>query len=155
MPYNLKGLEGVREQLAAVDSNLAAKALGQALRVAFKPVLEMAKQLVPVDTGELRDSLQLAVVKPGGGDTVIAVGIIIGKGTGAKQAKIAAAAFGEGQLETDPPARRWHFIELGTIHVKAHPYLRPALDANAQGVLDTIKDLLAQKIAAAIKKQGA
>lgn len=153
--FSLKGLEGVREQLAAVDAELAAKALGQAMREAMKPVLATAKQLVPVWSGALRDALTLSVVKPSSGDLVIAVGLRVSSGgSGSKQAAIAAAAFGEGQSRELPPARRWHFIELGTIHLKAHPYARPALDQNAQGVLDSLKDLLAKKIQAAVQKKA-
>lgn len=151
--YKLNGVAGLREQLAAVDAQLAAKALASSMRAVFKPVLDTARALVPVDTGELRDSLVLSVVKPSGGDLVVAVGIRIGKGTGAKQAKIAAAAFGEGQLKTLSPSRRWHFIELGTVHMKARPFLRPALDKNAQRVLSLLKDEVARRIQKALAKQ--
>lgn len=153
MGYDLKGLETVKAQLAAVDSEVAQKALAVALRNQFKPVVEMAKRLVPRLTGALAESLTLTVVKPSEGDTVVAVGIRINdKAARIRQANVAAAAFGTGQSEELPPSRRWHFIELGTIKLAATPFLRPALDANAQGVLDGLRAELAKAIEKAIRK---
>ncbi len=53
-----------------------------------------------------------------------------------------------------PPARRWHWIELGTAFQAAHPFLRPALDQNASGVLDALRIELAKSITKAIAKQA-
>ena len=151
---SLRGLEGLRDQLAAVEAELAAKALGAALREAFKPVLATAKALAPKWSGALADSLVIAATRPTSGDLVVAAGIKIGSSKLSKQAAMAAAVFGEGQSAELPPARRWHWIELGTIKMAAHPFLRPALDANAQAVLDSLKELLRKKIEQALKRKG-
>lgn len=137
----LDGLAGLQAQLLDLgDTKLGVKALASAARQAFKPVLEAARALVPVDTGELRDALRLTVLKPKGGDAVVVVGLRIGSGTkGSKKL---------------PPARRWHWVELGTVHMAAHPFLRPALDQNAQGVLDALKDEIAKSIAKIQRKAG-
>jgi HK97 gp10 family phage protein len=148
----VRGLNVLLEQLNALQLELAAKALAKAGRAAFKPVLDAAKAMAPRDTGALADSLVLKVEKPKGDDGVFRVGIKIGKGKGAKQAKLAAAAFGEGQSKSLPPARRWHFIELGTSKLAAHPFLRPALDQNANRVVELLKVELRKSIDAAVKK---
>lgn len=150
----LHGLAELQAQLNGLGFELGVKTLAAAARKAFKPVLEAAKAKVPVDSGELRDSLKLSVVKLKGGETGIAVGIRIGKGTGARQAAVAAAAFGEGQTRSLPPARRWHFIELGTADLAPHPFLRPALDSSAHAVLGALKEELVKGIQRALKKRA-
>lgn len=148
------GLKELQAQLMGLGAQLAGKTLAIAARKAFKPVLETARALVPVDSGELRDSLKVAVVKPkGGNDLVVSVGILIGKGRGSRQARLAAAAFGEGQSKRLPAARRWHFIELGTSDFAPHPFLRPALDRNANAVVAALKVELAKEIARAVRKR--
>jgi HK97 gp10 family phage protein len=153
MGLSLKGLEGIQAQLEAVGAELGQKALADALRKQFKPVVEAARRLVRRNTGALAASLTLTVVKPSGGDTVVAVGLRVNdKAAPIKQARVAAAAFGEGQTSELPPSRRWHFEELGTIKMPAHPFARPALDSNAQGVLDGLRDELSAAILKALKK---
>lgn len=144
----LQGLSALLDQLVELGPELGQKTLVSAARRAFKPVLTTARQLVPVDSGALRESLRLASIKPKGGEAVAVVGIIFGA---AKQAAVAAAAFGGGM----PPARRWHFIEFGTAHQAAHPFLRPALDQNASAVLELLRDEMSKGIIrAAAKKKG-
>jgi HK97 gp10 family phage protein len=135
-------------QLKELEAELAVKALATAARKAFKPVLDAAKAMVPRHSGALADAIKLRVERPSAGDTVVRVGLMIGSSRLAKQAQVAAAAFGEAQSTELPPARRWHFVELGTAHQAAHPYLRPALDHNASAVLD----ILRVELDAAIKK---
>jgi HK97 gp10 family phage protein len=146
------GLRNLLDQLTRLQAQLAAKALAKAGRAAFKPVLDAAKAMVPKDSGDLADSLKISVVKPTSENGVLKVGIKIGVGRKGKQAKLAAAAFGESQSKALPPARRWHFIELGTSKMAAHPYLRPALHANEPLVLELLKGELQKQILAAVNK---
>lgn len=151
----IRGLEAVQAQLRSVGAEMGAKALGQAARAAFKRVAETAKALVPRDSGDLAEAITVRLVKPKSGDAVVVVGIAISSRTNrSKQATMAAAAFGEGQSKRLPPSRRWHFIELGTSKLAAHPYLRPALDSNANAVVSDLSEQLKKKIAAAIKKES-
>lgn len=144
--FKIIGMDKLLKQLDQLEAELALKAIAAAARVAFKPVLDTAKLLVPRDSGELADSIKLRLEKPKGSETVIKVGLMIGKSSKARQAKAAAAAFGEAQSGRVPAARRWHFIELGTSHQAAHPYLRPALDQNAGAVLEILKAELLKQI---------
>jgi HK97 gp10 family phage protein len=154
MTISVKGIEGLMAQLREISAETGGKVLARAARKAFVPVLEAARAMVPVDSGALRDSLMIATNKPGEGDTVVAAGIAIGKGSGAKQAQVAAAAFGEGQLKGLPPSRRWHFIELGTSRQAPHPFLRPAIDQNAQRVVDELGKEVDKGIKRAIARKG-
>lgn len=136
--FKLEGMETLQEQLLALGAETGVKALADAARIAFMPVLAAAKSMVPVETGALRDALRLTLKKPKGGDLVIVVGLRI------------AATKGIGK-EADP-ARRWHFIEFGTAHRAAHPYLRPALEQNAEAVLEELKTQIARSIQRALDR---
>lgn len=154
MTIKVHGIQGLMAQLREIGAETGGKVLASAARKAFVPVLEAARGMVPVDSGSLRDSLMIGTNRPGEGDTVVAAGIMIGKGKGAKQAQVAAAAFGEGQLKALPPSRRWHFIEFGTSRQAAKPFLRPAIDGNAQAVVDLLAKEVDKGIARAIKRKG-
>jgi len=136
------GLEAAKARLLELrDAALTAKVLSQAARKAFKPVIEAARQKVPVDTGLLRDSIRVTAKQPKRGDTSIVVGLRI------------AAGGGGGKRES--AAWRWHFVELGTAKLPARPFLRPALDRNHQAVLELFKVELQKSIAKALKKRAA
>lgn len=148
----LKGLEGLKKQLQQLGEETQPKVLRSALREAFKPVLEAAQAKVPVDSGELRAGIALATAKTKDGG--VAAGLVISSNTsGLKQARMAAAAFGEAQQD-GAPGRRWHLTELGTKHSPAQPFLRPALDENAQAVVDGFAKSLRKKIRRALKRGG-
>lgn len=154
MTLKVTGLSSVMDQLREVSLEMGHKALVQAARAAFKRVAESAKQLVPVDSGDLREAIALRSLKPKT-DAVAVVGIrILSRTNASKQATMAAAAFNEGQSTRLPPSRRWHFIELGTKFKAARPFLRPAMDANAQGVVDDLAVQLRKKIRAAVKRKS-
>jgi HK97 gp10 family phage protein len=136
----LVGLKELQAQLVNLGAELGVKTLARAARKAFQPVLDDARNLVPVDTGELRDSLKLSSKRPRSGDTVVVVGLRVGAGRG-DGTKV-------------PPARRWHWIELGTAKLPAHPFARPALDRNADRVLELLKEELVKGIQRAVRKQA-
>ncbi len=152
MTLSLRGLEGLKKQLRVLDAELRPTLLRSAMRASFKSVQEAAKQKVPADTGELREAIGIAYAK-GSSDTSGAVGLVVlSTSTRAKQARMAAAIFGEAQSKRLPPSRRWHFIELGTARKAARPFLRPALDENAQRVINELGREVSKKVAAAVKK---
>jgi HK97 gp10 family phage protein len=139
--FKLTGLSDLEARLLDLGAELGQKTLAQAARKAFRPVLDAAKELAPIWSGALRDSIKLTVKKPKDGDAVVVAGLYIGE----------AAGYDTGEL---PPARRWHFIELGTAHAAAHPFLRPALDGQASTVLDLLKTELTAAIGRAVKKKA-
>lgn len=142
--FKLEGLEGLKGQIAGIEAEVAAKAIARAARKAFAPVLETARALVPVDTGLTRDHIVIARQKGGGDDTtVVRVGLKV-------KAFKGAAKLGR---NTASPHWRWRFIELGTVKMPAHPFLRPALDQNASKVLDVLRDELVKGIARALRRQ--
>jgi HK97 gp10 family phage protein len=150
LSVTIRGTEALVKQLEKLKAELAVKVLAQAGRKAFQPVLEAAKAMAPRDSGALADSIKIKVEKPSSGDTVLRVGLKIGASRLAKQARVAAAAFGEAQSKELPPARRWHFVELGTSKMAAHPFLRPALEQNADEVVRMLTVELQKSIRKAV-----
>lgn len=138
---SITGLKDLQAQLLDFGATMAVKILASAARKAFLPVLADAKSFVPVDSGALQDSIKVSATKPKNGDAVVVVGLRIGKTS-------------LGRLGELAPHRRWHWIELGTSKLAAHPFMRPALDRNAQGILDTLKTEIAKGIAAQMRKNA-
>lgn len=81
------------------------KAIREAARTEVKAALDygvaLAKQFVPVDTGELRDSIKATK--------------LVGNQYGVKG-------------EITATAGHALYVELGTVNMRAQPYLRPASD---------------------------
>ncbi len=146
--FKVSGLKELQAQLVELGIETGVKALAQAARKSFEPVLAAAKAKAPALSGALRAGLKLTVKKPkGGGDTVVRVGIRItvvkDSGGGALLGK-----------EEAPATRRWHFIEFGTAFMEAHPFLRPALDENAPVVLALLKIELRISIDKVLRKNA-
>jgi HK97 gp10 family phage protein len=139
----LEGLEAVQEQLKELEAVAAARALARAARKAFAPVLEEARARAPVDTRLLRDHISIATVRPKGGAAVVRVGLKVRAVRGAQKLG----------RKTASPHWRWHFVEVGTVKMAAKPFMRPALDGNAQRVVDLLKAELVTSIGRALKRQ--
>lgn len=93
---NTAGLKRFRAQLDAAIDRGAARGAGM--------IASLARELVPVDEGDLRDTIR---VQPE-------------PGTGKGQYTVAA-----GSKDVRYPA----FVEFGTVDSPAQPYMRPATDA--------------------------
>lgn len=147
------GLSDLQAQLENLSANLAAKTLARAALKAFKPVLESAKALVPVDTGLLRDSIRVKVVKPENPNaTAVAVGLRIARGKGARASEVKGLRGSARKAAWRKSASwRWHFVELGTSSQAARPFLRPALNGNAHQVISLLRTELAAEISRAVK----
>jgi HK97 gp10 family phage protein len=135
-------ISGLRELDAALGE--LPKATGRAVlrRIgirAFAPVIATAKQLVPVDKGELRDSLKVATK------------------LSRRQQQKHARAVAEGKASvmlyagaTSLPHA--HLVEYGTANMPPQPFMRPAWDQEKDGVLATIKAELGGEIEKAARR---
>jgi HK97 gp10 family phage protein len=142
---SVRGLRDLQAQLTELGAEVAQKTLAKAARKAFLPVLEAAVAKVPVDTGLTRDNIKIMVSKPRQGDSVVVVGLRIAKAPPRQRA--------DGSVASSPDWR-WHFIELGTKSVPARPFLRPALDQNADQVVSGLKVELEKAIAQVLRKRA-
>lgn len=126
----LDGFADLDAALAALaDVALEKNVLISAATAALLPVLEEAQRLVPVHEGHLRNSL------------VIATGPLTK--TARAEEKIDAGAikvyFGTANRNAVPR-------EFGSIRSVAHPFARPAWEANVDGMLDTIAAKLGPEV---------
>ena len=129
----------------------AHKFLVAAARASMKPVLARAKQLVPVDSGALRASLQIEARKPSQGDKRSryvnysdAVVAFVTTASGKKLAKLKFKNAKTGQKQIGAPSdARNVAIEFGTSKQAAKPYLRPALESSQPAILNNLAANLA------------
>lgn len=144
----IEGLAELQAKLQDLGAELGQKILRTAARRAFKPVLDAAKGKAPVDTGNLRDAIKIASVKPKAGDTVVAVGLIVTNN--APKGRVTSE-----QIESGAPRDPyyWIFAERGKSGQAAKPFLRPALDGNSEQVLSNLKKELEAAIQRAVKRK--
>jgi len=114
-------ISGLKETFKALEQfePKVIKALERkALRKAAKMLQAEAKQIVPVDEGELKDSI---AVKSG------------------KRSKKKISML----VETD--TTHSGIVEYGGIHKEAEPYLRPAVDKNARAIVELFAKTLKEE----------
>lgn len=127
----LDGLDDLQKRFAEVEAKIVKKALRQAVRKGMDPVRRQVKQNAPRDEGELQAAVALTTKADREGTFYAKVGV---RG-GAKDR-------GE-----NPFYFRMH--ELGTRYIVARPFMRPALEQNAEQIADTVAEELRKALDAA------
>jgi HK97 gp10 family phage protein len=172
--FKIEGLGDVTrafDQLADEigDRKAQSRVLVPAARQAIMPVLTAAQQNAPIDSGGLRLSLQVEARRPtkrdrrskyiGQSDSVIAMVTTasgqklaqMSSGRGLSKAKKRLAKMGASAeqvagftgIKSDARAIAQEF---GTSKISAQPYLRPAMESNAQAVVSRLGEALAQQL---------
>ncbi len=116
----LFGMDELMQKLEAMG-NKAGRIQNEALKKAGEKVLEPAIEKVPVDTGKLKETLDISKVKTKNGEKYIEVGITKGDNSEIFYGK---------------------FIEWGTSERPATPFLQPAYEENISNIQEIIKDEL-------------
>jgi len=176
----LEGIGAVDEALKALEREFGAKtAQGKVLvpsvREAMRPVLSAAISNAPKDTGGLALSLQVEARRPTNKDRrskyITQTDTVIATVTTASGKKLAAMSEGKGLLRARKRLGKMGFEnpesftgvksdarvvaqEFGTARNGAKPYLRPALEANAQSTVTRLGEILARRIQEFRSKQG-
>lgn len=132
----------------------AANIMVSAARIAMRSALISAQNAAPVDTGGLRQSLQIEARKPRAKDkrskyvntNDVAIALI----TTAPGAKLARKKYinqrtGLSKIGIKSDARAVA-MEFGTANVPAQPYLRPALESNSKTITNDLGNSLAQAL---------
>ena len=143
----LEGIGQVDKALKQLEEDFGsktaqAKVLVPAVREAMRPVLLDARQNAPEDTGDLTRSLLVEARRPTKRDRrskyVTQTDTVIAAVTTASGKKLAKMG-----IKSDARAIAQEF---GTARHPAQPYLRPALEANAQNTVNRLGDILARRI---------
>ncbi|MGE0294968.1 MAG: HK97-gp10 family putative phage morphogenesis protein [Hyphomonadaceae bacterium] len=120
-------VEGLRELDKALNK-LPLKARGNimrnALSKAMEPVKRSAVSLAPIRTGNLRQSIVKRTSTPKGGNGFVA------------EARVSVTTDG------------WYgmFHEFGTVKLPARPFIRPAIDNNADAALAIFRRALRESV---------
>lgn len=170
--WEVKGLDQVMlkfDEISAEIGDKKAKSniLIPAMREAMKPVLSMAKELAPKDTGALAMTQRVEARRPNKNDRrskyVFTNDTVIAKVTTKPFPKKLKLQFNEENKDLSIAERRKKFRalaksinfpydaramaqEFGTARNPAHPYLRPALEAQKETVVDNLGKILNRRI---------
>lgn len=143
----LEGIGEVDKALRALeiefgDKMAQSKVLVPAVREALKPVLAQAKANAPKDSGDLEKSLVIEARRPTRRDKrskyVTQTDTVIAAVTTASGKKLAKMG-----IKSDARAIAQEF---GTANHPAQPYLRTALESNAQTTVNSLANILARRI---------
>ena len=148
------------------DKSSTSKILIPAVREAMKPVLRAAQTFAPRDTGALALSLIVEARRPTKKDKrsmyVNNTDVAIAAVTTASGKKLAAMSEGKGLLRLQKRLTKMGFDaskfkgisrdsraisqEFSNASTPAHPYLRPALESQAQTVVNNLSAILGRRI---------
>jgi HK97 gp10 family phage protein len=143
----LEGIGNVDKALKALEDEFGdklarSKVLIPAVREALKPVLIQARANAPKDSGDLTRSLIVEARRPTSRDRrskyVTRTDTVIAAVTTASGKKLAKMG-----IKSDARAIAQEF---GTANHPAQPYLRPALESNAQSTVTRLGEILARRI---------
>jgi HK97 gp10 family phage protein len=161
----VSGLKELDRALGELPKSVAKATLVRTLKKAGEPIAQAARAAAPIDDGTLRDSIVVSArLKNKVG--MAEFGAAMRAGLGIKTARAALrdarrAAGGKSFAEMYVgPARgkgviRYaHLQEFGTSKHAAHPYMRPAWDAEKDNALRIIRAELGNEIIKAARRVG-
>lgn len=167
--FKIEGLADLKRNLEQFKKSTQRGILERALKKAAKPIVDDAKTLAPVDSGDLKKSITTKVIRSNAGKT--AYGKAKRGGASDADAVSAAraanrAASGQGAsalVRVQATAPHSIFVEFGTSNhnYPRQPFMGPALLGNSGNVMRTLKSDLetemiksAKRIAARAAKKG-
>lgn len=130
---HIEGYEDLRRKFRQLSAGMQKTALRSMLRSAATPVLKEAVRLAPTDEFDLKEAIAMTV--------------------SVKQTE-ASAAVGVKRKQAGAPARYAHLQEFGTVHHRAQPFLRPALDNRKGEAIQAFADAVKKQINRLALKAG-
>ncbi|CAM3091758.1 HK97-gp10 family putative phage morphogenesis protein [Paracoccus nototheniae] len=157
---HIDGLADLEKALGNLTKAVSKNVLRSSMREAAAPMVDMAKSLVPVDDGELRDS--------------IIIGGLLNKSQKSKHRKLTKDERSSIELFVGPSyklgagGRHGHLVEFGTSpHLNSgqfkgtkhpgtapQPFMRPTYDREAQPTVERLKPILWRKIDQIAKREA-
>ncbi|EME0451623.1 TPA: HK97 gp10 family phage protein [Pseudomonas aeruginosa] len=140
---DLKGFNEIMKKLRELGPKLERTYLRRAARKAMNIVKEDAKARVkPTDNPKSAENIAKNIVVQESSRRSKAVGGVVmrvGVMGGAQNAK-AGGLIGKKNLKENPGGDTWYwrFMEFGTEHQAAQPFMRPALEENTENVTETM-----------------
>jgi HK97 gp10 family phage protein len=119
LTVNVDGLAELEANLRALPEDLAKKALGMAARKAMRLLQRRIANSAPMRTGQLKRGVRIRSAFTGdgvrGGTINVSIGVVL-------KPKEESAFYGK-------------FLELGTVKMNKHPFMKPEFDAGAPEVI--------------------
>lgn len=138
----LEGFRELQQRLVGMAKAMSRKApQKKALADAAEIIADEARMLVPVDSGNLRDSITVSDVRLGGAfkmDSTLGadgVQVFVGPRTGGGS----------------PDGFYGHMVEFGTVKMAAQPFMRPAFDHTQGQVRSRLANELEKQVYKAAK----
>ena len=128
--FKFAGAKELEKALQDLGKATAKNTTRRALKKSAQIVADEAQILVPVDQGELMDSIKVS-----------------------PKAKRNRTAKGEVEMFVGPTVYYGHFVEFGTVKQSAQPFMRPAWEANKQVVLDDLGENLWSEIEKSVARR--
>ncbi len=166
MQLNVTGLDGVLETLKQLPAAVVSKRGGPvkfAMAKGARMLRDAIRAAAPEDKGVLKKSISIGRKKlmPNGelGEAYWVgpskkyhkyANTRFNRGSRTKRGKQRDAQVGKAYV-SDGPAYYGKFLEYGSKHQAAHPWLRPAAEANAQRIVDTVNTELLARVDRLVK----
>ncbi|KFL51660.1 hypothetical protein JM78_24945 [Burkholderia pyrrocinia] len=119
------GLADLRADFEKLAKAQSTKALRRATVAGAKVIRDEARARAPKKTGKLRRNIVSAALRQKDAPGLATAGVRVRS---------------KGKADSTTNAYYWRFVELGTQHMKAEPFMRPAFDASiaqAEGAIRT------------------
>lgn len=154
------GFKELDAALGELPKATARNVLKRTLEKAAEPIAQRARELVPVDSGDLRDSITVSARlknKVGNAEYSAAMRQGLGKAAAVQALRDARrganGSFAEVYIGPAVPKGFYgHLVEFGTSRMAAEPFMRPAWDEGQDRALGIIKEELGNEIIMAAKR---
>ena len=127
MSFRLDGFKDLENTFRRIMKSPTPAATTRALRKGAEVIADEARRLVPVSTGNLRDSI-IVSERPLGGAFKMDNAVSSGR------TNVYVGPRGGGG---SPEGFYGHMVEFGTVHMAAQPFMRPAID-NTRGEVERV-----------------
>jgi HK97 gp10 family phage protein len=134
---NLTGFKELADALKQLPQRVARKHLRGSTAKGATVIRKAARDLAPVDTGEMRKDIQIKRERTSG-DHVASYSVYT---RGGKRSRLAGKA-----RNVDKDSFYWKFVEFGTAKMAAQPFMRPAFEANKEAAVDALGEELDKRI---------
>ncbi|KQQ89925.1 hypothetical protein ASF77_23390 [Massilia sp. Leaf139] len=139
---NVEGFKELAENLKKLGPRLAKNGLRAATSAGAALIRNEARNLAPVDTGEMKRDIQIKREREvRGGELVTASYSVYTRG--GKKSRLSGKA-----RNVDKDSFYWKFVEFGTAKMPAQPFMRPAFDAKKVAAVEAIGEKLDERIQA-------
>ncbi len=136
---HIDGLDELARVLHAMGPDLAKNALRAGVRAGAKVIADEARATNLDDTGRT--------------DRAIYIKHIREESTASQQTFYVGVRSGRRERKKNRDAYYWRYIEFGTAHIAAHPFMRPAFESKKLAAVEAIRARIAARIKRWEKKQ--